>query len=282
MSNTIPNRQVICQVLLDRAKKDKTITVLCSDSWGSASLRPLPRSSRSSLWRWASPSRALSPRRRAWPGAACGPLPRPGQLPLHPQHGAGEGGRGLLPHQCKAHRHLRGHQLRGLGHDPPQRPGHRGPGLHPRPAGVPAQRPVSHPGPAGSPGGGRQPGLHPGGKKRRGGRVQFGAGKLPDGQGPHRAGGHRRDPYRLRGAGAPGPGRGPSARVSRRGCTARRFFKPCAGAVSCPAWRRRCAGKRERAGSRRWKRCSPGLGQNKSSRRSILCKWNVGTYWKSR
>ena len=34
--------------------------------------------------------------------------------------------------------------------------------------------------------------------------------------------------------------------------------------------------KRERAGSRRWKRCSPGLGQNKSSRRSILCKWNVG------
>ena len=75
---------------------------------------------------------------------------------------------------------------------------------------------------------------------------------------------------------------GPSARASRRGCTARKFFKPCAGAVSCPAWRRRCAGKRERAGSRRWKRCSPGLGQNKSSRRSILCKWNVGTYWKSR
>lgn len=122
----------------------------------------------------------------------------------------------------------------------------------------------------------------PCGKKRRGGRVRFGAGKLPDGQGPHRAGGHRRDPYRLRGAGAPGPGRGPSARASRRGCTARRFFKPCAGAVSCPSWRRRCAGKRERAGSRRWKRCSPGLGQNKSSRRSILCKWNVGTYWKSR
>ena len=74
----------------------------------------------------------------------------------------------------------------------------------------------------------------------------------------------------------------PSARASRRGCTARRSFKPCAGAVSCPSWRRRCAGKRERAGSRRWKRCSPGLGQNKSSRRSNLCKWNVGTYWKSR
>ena len=43
----------------------------------------------------------------------------------------------------------------------------------------------------------------------------------------------------------------PSARASRRGCTARKFFKPCAEAVSCPAWRRRCAGKRERAGSRR-------------------------------
>lgn len=122
----------------------------------------------------------------------------------------------------------------------------------------------------------------PCGKKRRGGRVRFGAGKLPDGQGPHRAGGHGRDPHRLRGAGAPRPGCGPSARASRRGCTARRFFKPCAGAVSNPAWRRRCARKRERAGSRRWKRCSPGLGQNKSSRRSNLCKWNVGTYWKSR
>ena len=40
MSNIIPDRQVICQVLLDCAKKDKTITVLCSDSRGSASLAP--------------------------------------------------------------------------------------------------------------------------------------------------------------------------------------------------------------------------------------------------
>lgn len=40
MSNTIPNRQVICQVLMERAKEDKTITVLCSDSRGSASLAP--------------------------------------------------------------------------------------------------------------------------------------------------------------------------------------------------------------------------------------------------
>lgn len=43
MSNTIPNRQVICQVLLDRAKMDKTITVLCSDSRGSASLAPFAK-----------------------------------------------------------------------------------------------------------------------------------------------------------------------------------------------------------------------------------------------
>lgn len=40
MSNTIPNRQVICQVLMERAKVDETITVLCSDSRGSASLGP--------------------------------------------------------------------------------------------------------------------------------------------------------------------------------------------------------------------------------------------------
>ena len=38
--NKIPNRQVICEVLMDRAKTDKDIVVLCSDSRGSASLAP--------------------------------------------------------------------------------------------------------------------------------------------------------------------------------------------------------------------------------------------------
>ncbi len=36
--HNIPNRQVICEVLMNRAKKDKDIIVLCSDSRGSASL----------------------------------------------------------------------------------------------------------------------------------------------------------------------------------------------------------------------------------------------------
>ncbi len=36
--NNIPNRQVICQVLMEQAKTDKDIVVLCSDSRGSASL----------------------------------------------------------------------------------------------------------------------------------------------------------------------------------------------------------------------------------------------------
>lgn len=36
--NTIPNRQVICDVLLRNARKDRSIVVLCSDSRGSASL----------------------------------------------------------------------------------------------------------------------------------------------------------------------------------------------------------------------------------------------------
>lgn len=30
--NNIPNRQVICDVLLERANEDKDIVVLCSDS----------------------------------------------------------------------------------------------------------------------------------------------------------------------------------------------------------------------------------------------------------
>lgn len=38
--NKIPNRQAICETLMEEAKKDKDITVLCSDSRGSASLAP--------------------------------------------------------------------------------------------------------------------------------------------------------------------------------------------------------------------------------------------------
>lgn len=38
--NKIPNRQAICEVLMEEAKTDKDIVVLCSDSRGSASLAP--------------------------------------------------------------------------------------------------------------------------------------------------------------------------------------------------------------------------------------------------
>lgn len=38
--NKIPNRQVICDVLMERAAKDRDIVVLCSDSRGSASMTP--------------------------------------------------------------------------------------------------------------------------------------------------------------------------------------------------------------------------------------------------
>lgn len=38
--NKIANRQAICEVLMDKAKEDKDIVVLCSDSRGSASLTP--------------------------------------------------------------------------------------------------------------------------------------------------------------------------------------------------------------------------------------------------
>ena len=36
--NNIPNRQIICEVLMEKAKEDKDVVVLCSDSRGSASL----------------------------------------------------------------------------------------------------------------------------------------------------------------------------------------------------------------------------------------------------
>lgn len=38
--NKIPNRQAICEVLMEKVKEDKDIVVLCSDSRGSASLKP--------------------------------------------------------------------------------------------------------------------------------------------------------------------------------------------------------------------------------------------------
>ena len=38
--NKIPNRQAICEVLMEKAKQDQDIVVLCSDSRGSASLAP--------------------------------------------------------------------------------------------------------------------------------------------------------------------------------------------------------------------------------------------------
>jgi transketolase len=38
--NKIPNRQAICEVLMEKAAEDKDIVVLCSDSRGSASLAP--------------------------------------------------------------------------------------------------------------------------------------------------------------------------------------------------------------------------------------------------
>lgn len=41
--NKIPNRQAICDVLLEKAQTDKDIVVLCSDSRGSASLAPFAK-----------------------------------------------------------------------------------------------------------------------------------------------------------------------------------------------------------------------------------------------
>ncbi len=42
--NKIPNRQAICNVLMEKAKEDKDIMVLCSDSRGSAFFSTFRRS----------------------------------------------------------------------------------------------------------------------------------------------------------------------------------------------------------------------------------------------
>lgn len=41
--NKIPNRQAICEVLMEKAKTDRDIVVLCSDSRGSASMTPFSK-----------------------------------------------------------------------------------------------------------------------------------------------------------------------------------------------------------------------------------------------
>lgn len=41
--NKIPNRQAICEVLMEKAREDRDIVVLCSDSRGSASLAPFAK-----------------------------------------------------------------------------------------------------------------------------------------------------------------------------------------------------------------------------------------------
>ena len=41
--NKITNRQAICDTLLEAAKEDPNIVVLCSDSRGSASLTPFAK-----------------------------------------------------------------------------------------------------------------------------------------------------------------------------------------------------------------------------------------------
>ena len=38
--NKISNRQIICEVLMEHAEKDKDVIALCSDSRGSASMAP--------------------------------------------------------------------------------------------------------------------------------------------------------------------------------------------------------------------------------------------------
>ncbi|MBB6732317.1 transketolase family protein [Cohnella zeiphila] len=43
MGNTIPNRQVVCETLLELAKEDRAITVLASDSRGSAAMAPFAK-----------------------------------------------------------------------------------------------------------------------------------------------------------------------------------------------------------------------------------------------
>ena len=58
--NKIPNRKAICDVLLKEAGDDRDIIVLCSDSRGSASLAPLQRHIRVSLWRWGLQNRIWS------------------------------------------------------------------------------------------------------------------------------------------------------------------------------------------------------------------------------
>lgn len=75
----IPNRQAICNVLLEKAKEDKDIMVLCSDSRGSASLAPFAKAFPEQFVETGIAEQNLQVSLRVWQNAAKShlQLPRP-------------------------------------------------------------------------------------------------------------------------------------------------------------------------------------------------------------
>ena len=124
--NKTANKQVICQVLMEKAKTDKDIVVLCSDSRGSASMTPFADgfpeqfvevgycgTKSGEHFRWAGKVRKE------------GLCSIPCLFPVHQKLRAGQGGCVIFQYECKTDRHQRRHQLRRSWHEPSFGPGHR-------------------------------------------------------------------------------------------------------------------------------------------------------------
>lgn len=138
--NKVANRQVICEVLCEKAQMDQDIVVLCSDSRGSASLAPFAKAFPGQFVEAGIAEQDLV-------GIAAG-LARsgkkafaasPGLLFVHEKPGTGEGGCGLLEYQCKINRNQRRGQLRSPGYESSFCTGYSRHGFHSQYACISAQ-----------------------------------------------------------------------------------------------------------------------------------------------
>ena len=111
--NKIPNRQAICEVLMEQVQTDKDIVVLCSDSRGSASMTPFadtyPDNCRTEISQHF--RRSCKMRQEA----VCSIT---GMFPFYKKLRAGEGRLCLFEYQCNVDWYQRWYQLWCAWHEP--------------------------------------------------------------------------------------------------------------------------------------------------------------------
>lgn len=90
--NRIADKQVICNVLIQEAEKDRDIVVACSDSRGSGSMTAFADAFPKQFVEVGIAEQSPFPSARGLRCAAKGVRGVAGVVPFHAQHGTGQGG----------------------------------------------------------------------------------------------------------------------------------------------------------------------------------------------